>query len=59
MALEARINTLQQRHQRLECELVEMLKSPATSNETIADLKRQKLQLKDQIAVLEADPPLH
>ena len=59
MAVQARIQSLQQRHQQLEEELVDMLKSPASRNEQIAELKRQKLQLKDTISRLETDKSLH
>ena len=59
MAVQARIQSLQQRHQQLEQELVDMLKSPASRHEQIAELKRQKLQLKDEITQLETDRSLH
>lgn len=59
MAVQARIQSLQQRHQQLEEQLDDMLKSPATRHEQIAALKRQKLQLKDEIMQLETDRSLH
>lgn len=59
MAVQARIQSLQQRHQQLELELDDMLKSPASRHEHIAELKRQKLLLKDEISQLETDRSLH
>lgn len=59
MALEARIETLEQRHQQLENTLLEKLKHPGSDDNEIADLKRQKLQIKDTLEQLKSDSPLH
>lgn len=44
---------LQTKHHSLELELLEALAHPATSDEEIAAIKRQKLKLKDDIVRLE------
>ena len=41
--------TLKRRHAELEVKLSEARKSPSTPDHEIADLKRQKLQVKDAI----------
>lgn len=41
---------LEQRHRALEVEINEMLAHPAADDLKVAELKRKKLQLKDQIA---------
>jgi hypothetical protein len=43
---------LEQRHRALEAELSEMQAQPAADNLKIAELKRRKLQVKDEIARL-------
>lgn len=55
MALEARIETLEQRHQQLEDVLLEKLKHLGSDDNEIADLKRQKLQIKDTLKQLKTD----
>lgn len=59
MAVQARIHSLQQRHQQLENELDALMRSPSTRDEEIAELKRQKLQVKDTIAVLKKAESVH
>ena len=59
MALEARIETLEQRHQQLEDVLLEKLKHLASDDNEIADLKRQKLQIKDTLEQLRTDSLPH
>ncbi len=49
MAIEAHIAELAHRHKRLEDELHEELQHPAADPIRIANLKRQKLRLKDEI----------
>jgi hypothetical protein len=43
---------LEQRHRALEAEINEMLAHPAADDLKVAELKRRKLQLKDEIARL-------
>ncbi|MBL4732635.1 MAG: DUF465 domain-containing protein [Rhizobiaceae bacterium] len=59
MAIEARIDTLEQRHQQLESDLLAKLKSPGSNDSEIADLKRQKLQIKDTLEQMKSGDPLH
>lgn len=59
MALEARIETLEQRHQQLEDALLEKLKHLGSDDNEIADLKRQKLYIKDTLEQLKTDGPLN
>ncbi len=59
MAVEARIETLEQRHEQLESELVDTIAHPGSSDAEIAAIKRQKLQIKDAIEKLKADTALH
>lgn len=52
MSMQAHVAELERRHQALDKELREELNHPATDDAKISDLKRRKLQLKDQIARL-------
>ena len=55
MAMQAHLAELERRHRALEDELNEALTHPSTDNLTIAELKRRKLQVKDEIARLRQD----
>ena len=55
MGIEETLNDLKSRHQELESALALALTHPATGDDEITALKRQKLRLKDQIAALEQD----
>jgi hypothetical protein len=61
MAMQAHLAELERRHRALEDELNEALTHPSTDNLTIAELKRRKLQVKDEIARLrqEAGTSVH
>jgi hypothetical protein len=52
MAASAYLAQLLQRHRLLEDELAEVLQHPSVTDFTLAELKRRKLRLKDQIARL-------
>ena len=52
MSLEARIKELSERHKRLDQAIAVELKHPAGDDVRIHELKRKKLQIKDQIAQL-------
>lgn len=54
MSHEAQIRELESKHRALEQELEEELQHPSADDLHIAELKRQKLQLKDEIARLQA-----
>jgi len=53
MSLQAHLSELAAKHKALEAELAEALAHPASSDEEIAELKRRKLRLKDQMTRLE------
>jgi hypothetical protein len=49
MAIEAHLAELERRHQALETEISEALNHPSTDDLEIAQLKRKKLYVKDEI----------
>ena len=53
MAMQTHLAELEQRHRALEAELAEALAHPSIDGLQLAELKRRKLQLKDQIARLQ------
>jgi len=53
MTLLDRIETLRARHRSLEEAIDQETSRPAPNTETVADLKRQKLRIKDEIVQLE------
>ena len=61
MAMQTQLAELEQRHQALEAEIAEALAHPSIDGLQIAELKRRKLLLKDQIARLqnEASTSVH
>jgi hypothetical protein len=59
MAIESHLAELERRHQALEHEINEALNHPSTDGLQIAELKRRKLQVKDEIARLRQDAVVH
>jgi len=59
MSIQAHLAELEKRHQALEDELNEALAHPSTDDLRIAELKRRKLQVKDEIARLRQDTSVH
>ena len=53
MSMQAHLAELEQRRRALEAELAEALAHPSTDDFRIAELKRRKLLVKDQIARLQ------
>lgn len=53
MTIDARLNTLDQRHKDLETRIDEEMRRPMADEIRVHDLKRQKLALKDQMFELE------
>ena len=49
MTIEAHIETLEKKHGALQDELHSAMQHPSTADSKIAELKRQKLKLKDEI----------
>ena len=58
MALESHVAELERRHEALEKEIEDALNHPGIDNLTLADLKKRKLLLKDEISRL-TDESLH
>ncbi len=56
MSISTHLAELEQRHQALEDEISEALTHPSTDGLLLAELKRRKLQVKDEIARLQQDP---
>lgn len=59
MSMQAHLAELERRHRALEEEINEALAHPATDDLTIAELKRRKLLVKDEIARLRQDASIH
>ncbi|HUZ90990.1 MAG TPA: DUF465 domain-containing protein [Methylocella sp.] len=62
MSRETHLAALGQRHDALDKEIVKELAHPAKDEIKLAEMKRRKLQLKDEIAKLQYDrsiPTLH
>ena len=59
MALDAHIHQLELRHRELEARLEETLAHPSANDREIAELKRQKLSIKDKIRELKNKTSLH
>jgi hypothetical protein len=56
MSLQAHLSELISKHQLLEKELADAVGHPASSDQEIAEIKRRKLKIKDEITRLEAQP---
>lgn len=52
MPLQNHLTELERKHRALEREIQDSLNSPSTDDLKLAELKRRKLQLKDEIAKL-------
>jgi hypothetical protein len=61
MSMQSHLAELEKRHRALEDEITEALAHPSTDDLKIAELKRRKLQVKDEIARLrqEAGTSVH
>ena len=55
MPMQTDLAELEKQHQALEKELAEALAHPSTDDMRLAELKRRKLQVKDEIARLRHD----
>ncbi|MFT0893159.1 YdcH family protein [Pseudochelatococcus sp. G4_1912] len=55
MSIEGHLVELERRHEAIEREIKSYLASPATSSEEVSELKRRKLQLKDEITRIQRD----
>jgi hypothetical protein len=59
MGIQSHLAELERRHQALEEEINEALTHPSTDDLKIAELKRRKLQVKDEITRLRQDASIH
>jgi len=59
MAIESHLAELEKRHQALEAELNEALTHPSADDLQIAELKRKKLHVKDEIERIRHDTFVH
>ena len=59
MAIESHLAELERRHQALEEEISEARTHPSTDDLELAQLKRQKLHVKDEIAKLKLAVLVH
>jgi hypothetical protein len=57
--MQTHLAELERRHQALEDEINEALAHPSTDDLKVAELKRRKLQVKDEIARLRQDVSVH
>jgi hypothetical protein len=58
MIIKAHLSELERRHQALEKEIADALAHPSADDLRIADLKREKLHLKDEIERLRQEHAL-
>jgi len=59
MALDSHIHQLELRHKELETALEEVLAHPSADDKEIAEIKRQKLLIKDRIQHLSGNAKVH
>jgi hypothetical protein len=56
MTLQAHLGELISKHKALEKELADAVAHPASTDQEIAEIKRRKLKIKDEITRLESQP---
>ena len=59
MSLQTHLSQLSRKHEALEREIHEAIHRPSSSDQHIAELKRRKLLLKDEINRLQSNDTLH
>ena len=59
MGIQSHLAELERRHRALEDEINDALAHPSTDDLKIAELKRRKLQVKDELARLRQDASVH
>lgn len=59
MTLQSHLSELERRHQVLENQIAEAQAHPSTDDTTLAELKRKKLQVKDEITRLRQGEESH
>ena len=55
MSIQSHLAELERKHRALEDQIADALTHPSTDDLTIAELKRRKLQVKDEIARLKQE----
>ena len=55
MSLKNHLNELVMKHHAMEKELADALQHPATTDSLVAEIKRRKLRVKDEISKIEKD----
>lgn len=58
MPLQNHLSELERKHQALEREIQDALSHPSTNDLKLVELKRKKLQLKDEITKLKSTSPV-
>jgi hypothetical protein len=56
MTLQAHLSELISKHKALETELADAIAHPASTDQQIAEIKRRKLKIKDEITRLQSQP---
>jgi len=59
MALQSHLTELERKHQALEREIQDAAAHPSTDDVRVAELKRRKLQLKDEITRIRQNATIH
>ncbi len=59
MSIPSHLAELEQRHSSLEHQIKEALRHPSIDDLELADLKRKKLQIKDEIVRLKGEVSVH
>jgi hypothetical protein len=59
MAVDSHIHQLELRHKELETKLEQTMLHPSADDREIAEIKRQKLLIKDKIRLLKKQESLH
>jgi hypothetical protein len=59
MSIQEHLVELKAQHRALEQEIADALMHPSTDDTKIAELKRRKLQVKDEIARMQASTSIH
>jgi hypothetical protein len=59
MSMQSHLAELERKHDALESELADAMAHPSVDDATIAELKRRKLHVKDEIARLKTDVSVH
>jgi hypothetical protein len=59
MAIESHLAELEKRHEALKQEIYEALSHPSIDDLQLVELKRKKLQVKDEIARIRQDALVH